>query len=169
MAKLSSLRRTIEYRPPWAGNLDGEKPFYVRLRRLSKAQLEEFEAAMLEVERRWPDEPASAEELAEVFGKVLAGPFGGLEYDGVFVRDGDLLGLMKLCAGECPLLDWSLVPQLAANVAKVNRLEEGGLGNFARRPGGPGGTPTPPAPAAASPLPPAATTAEPPSTESSTS
>ena len=121
MATLSLQNRWFPYTPAWLGNrdqkgLDG-KPFSLKIKRLTKGELESFREAAGEliVKTR-----VTAEEIHGVLGAVLQGPVGELEVDGEEV---ETIGqLCEVASRECPMLAGSLVDELVGAVTAFNQL-----------------------------------------------
>jgi hypothetical protein len=165
MADLKFAARWFDNRPPaWLGNRDQEKPFTVRVRRISKAELASFRErfrALLERGSATPDE------LDALFAGVVEGPFGELRIDGKEIRAGDLHSLFEVAALEHLAIGEPLGQELAALVGILNTLSDEAEGKSVPPPGGSGtgdgGSPSPHqqgAPAAASSSPAESTSSE---------
>lgn len=124
MAKLSLRDRWFTLPPRWLDNREQEAPFQVRVRRLSKGELDAFRERTAELLRGGK---RTAAELLEHFDGVVQGPIGGLEIDGEEVKD--LAGLMAVAARESLVLPGNLAEDLVSLVLGTNLLSEEAAGN----------------------------------------
>lgn len=149
MAQLNFSARWFEgLAPTWLGNDKQDKPFRVRIRRISKGELGAFRDRFRALVQKGV---ATVDELEGLFGGIVEGPFGELVItleDGPrAVREGDLRGLLEIAELEHLVVGEPLAGELAAMVGALNSLNDEAEGKSEPPPGGSGtadgGSPSP--------------------------
>lgn len=135
MAELSFSERWMLVVPDVLGNRDCEKPFRVKVRRLTEGELQAWMERSWEARARLVD-GLTVEEALEIFEPFLQGPIGSLTINGAPVED--LRGLLEWAIQDPPL-EGCMWDGLREAVVLANTIAEVQAKNCARRRGTSGG------------------------------